>query len=196
MAGTLTVQNLQGPTSGANANKIIVSSGQTLDASAGFKPPAGTVIQVKQAVFTGTMVRNSASFGQVTGLSVDIIPTSASSKFMITFHAHATGYTGNEHAHLRIMRDSTVVGVGDAAGSRGQSTTATGSASRDDAIYMASMSYLDSPNTTSQITYSLHVRAYDGSGANNAYINRSLTDPDMSQMSRPISTFTVMEIAG
>lgn len=30
MAGTLTVQNLQGPSSGANANKIIVPSGQTL----------------------------------------------------------------------------------------------------------------------------------------------------------------------
>ena len=196
MASELIVQTLKGPTSGANANKIIVPSGQTLDASGGFTPPAGHVLQVKQAVFTGTMVRHSSAFGQVTGLSVDITPTSASSKFLITFHAHATGYTGNEHAHLRIMRDSTAVGVGNAAGIRGQSTTATGSASRDDAIYMASMSYLDSPNTTSQITYSLQVRSYDSSGNNGAYINRSLTDPNMSQMSRPISTFTVTEIAG
>jgi hypothetical protein len=31
MAGTLTVQNLQGPSSGANANKIIVPSGQTIE---------------------------------------------------------------------------------------------------------------------------------------------------------------------
>ena len=34
MAGTLTVQNIQGPASGANANKIILPSGQTLDAAA------------------------------------------------------------------------------------------------------------------------------------------------------------------
>jgi hypothetical protein len=46
MSGTLVVQNIQGPSSGANANKIIIPSGQTLDASAGFVPPAGSVIQV------------------------------------------------------------------------------------------------------------------------------------------------------
>lgn len=46
MAGTLTVQNLQGPSSGANANKIIVPSGQTIDASAGtLVPSAGQVVQ-------------------------------------------------------------------------------------------------------------------------------------------------------
>ena len=31
---TLIVENLKGPTTGANANKIIVPSGQTIDASA------------------------------------------------------------------------------------------------------------------------------------------------------------------
>jgi hypothetical protein len=34
MVGTLTVQNLQGPTSGANANKVIVPSGQTIEVGA------------------------------------------------------------------------------------------------------------------------------------------------------------------
>ena len=47
MASELIVQNLKGPASGANANKIIVPSGHTLDASAGFIPPAGTVVQHK-----------------------------------------------------------------------------------------------------------------------------------------------------
>ena len=47
MAGTLTVQNLQGPTSGANTNKVIIPSGQTIDASAGtLVPSAGQVVQV------------------------------------------------------------------------------------------------------------------------------------------------------
>ena len=48
MAGTLTVQNIQGPASGANANKIIIPSGQTLDASAGgveFTPASGSIVQ-------------------------------------------------------------------------------------------------------------------------------------------------------
>lgn len=45
MSGTLTVQNLQGPTTGANANKVIIPSGHTLDASEGFTPPTGHVIK-------------------------------------------------------------------------------------------------------------------------------------------------------
>ena len=45
MASELTVQTLRGPTSGTNANKVIIPSGQTLDASNGFVAPAGSVIQ-------------------------------------------------------------------------------------------------------------------------------------------------------
>lgn len=49
MAGTLTVQNLQGPSSGANANKILIPSGQTLDVSGGtLTPSAGQVVQCVQ----------------------------------------------------------------------------------------------------------------------------------------------------
>ena len=43
---TLHVENLKGLSSGGNANKIIIPSGQTLDASNGFVAPAGHVIQV------------------------------------------------------------------------------------------------------------------------------------------------------
>ena len=47
MASELIVQTLKGPTSGANANKVIIPSGQTLDASAGgMTTPAGHAIQV------------------------------------------------------------------------------------------------------------------------------------------------------
>ena len=43
---TLHVENLKGLSSGGNANKIIVPSGQTIDASAGtLVPSAGQVIQ-------------------------------------------------------------------------------------------------------------------------------------------------------
>ena len=42
---TLHVENLKGLTSGGNANKVIIPSGQTLDASNGLTTPAGHVIQ-------------------------------------------------------------------------------------------------------------------------------------------------------
>ena len=45
MAGTLQVENLIGPTTGANADTVLIPSGQTLDASSGFIPPAGYTVQ-------------------------------------------------------------------------------------------------------------------------------------------------------
>ena len=51
--GTLTVQTLQAPTSGANANKVIIPSGHTLDASNGLTTPSGHVIQVVGTKFDG-----------------------------------------------------------------------------------------------------------------------------------------------
>ena len=47
MAGTLTVQNIEGPSSGSDANKVIIPSGQTLDVSGGtMLPSAGQIVQV------------------------------------------------------------------------------------------------------------------------------------------------------
>ena len=61
MAGTLQVENLIGPTTGANANKVIIPSGQTLDASAAtIVPSAGQIIQTK------TVTISSPSTGSAT----------------------------------------------------------------------------------------------------------------------------------
>ena len=49
---TLIVENLKGPTTGSNANKIIVPSGQTIDASAGtLLPSSDQILQVKNVDF-------------------------------------------------------------------------------------------------------------------------------------------------
>ena len=62
MAGTLTVQNIEGPSSGANANKIIIPSGQTLDASGGtLVPSAGAVVQCVQYYDPATLHESTSS---------------------------------------------------------------------------------------------------------------------------------------
>ncbi len=45
MASEIEVQTLKGPSGGANANKVLIPSGHTLDASSGFIPPAGYTVQ-------------------------------------------------------------------------------------------------------------------------------------------------------
>lgn len=66
MVGTLTVQNIQGPASGANANKIIIPSGQTLDASAGFVPPAGSVVQLINTTDEGFYSSTATNYTEMT----------------------------------------------------------------------------------------------------------------------------------
>lgn len=68
MASEIIVQNLKGPASGANANKIIVPSGHTLDASEGFTPPAGHVVKTQQYVLasSGSQTITSSSYAEIT----------------------------------------------------------------------------------------------------------------------------------
>ena len=67
--GTLTVQTLQAPTSGANANKVLIPSGHTLDASngsvdasGGLTTPTGHVIKtsVTQVGLAGSTTSTSS----------------------------------------------------------------------------------------------------------------------------------------
>ena len=61
MASELTVQTLRGPTSGANADTVLIPSGQTLDASNGFIPPAGTIVQHVYLERSADISSNSSS---------------------------------------------------------------------------------------------------------------------------------------
>lgn len=80
--GTLTVQTLQAPTSGANANKVLIPSGHTLDVSSGtLVPSSGQVLQYKSST-TATYTTHTSTTYTATNLKIDITPKSASSYFV------------------------------------------------------------------------------------------------------------------
>lgn len=86
--GTLTVQTLQAPTSGANANKVLIPNGQSLDASAGtLIPSAGHIVQHVTTDVTNpsTTVVSSTSFVDITGASVNITPKYQDSIILIMY---------------------------------------------------------------------------------------------------------------
>lgn len=95
--GTLTVQTLQAPTSGANANKVLIPSGQTLDVSAGtLTPSAGHVIQYQQRFFDlSGFSSSSSSFVDFTNAYVDITP-----KFSNSLIKFRTQVIGKNATHL------------------------------------------------------------------------------------------------
>ena len=156
--------------------------------------PAGSVIQVVSTTKTDTFSTTSSSFIDITGLSASITPTSASSKILVRFDL-TYGTNGSRMTFWRISRDSTPIGIGDANGSNVQSTSShyTGGTDGDHNQASVTGEYLDSPNTTSQITYKIQQQNQD---AVVIYINRWASSDNNSITPRNASTITVMEIAG
>ena len=76
MAGTLSVQKIQGLASSATPTTVEISSGHVLNAP-------GHVIQTLQAVKTDTTSSTSTDFVDISGLSIAITPSSTSSKVLI-----------------------------------------------------------------------------------------------------------------
>jgi hypothetical protein len=155
--------------------------------------PVGSVLQVVSTVKSDTFTTTSGSYVDVTGLSVSITPTSASSKILVLIQINGSQEVGAGRTSLKLLRDSTVIDAGDVAGSR---TPALGGFSSIDSTVPSapvSGSFLDSPATTSSTTYKIQVAMAAGSGT--AYINRTQQDSDNANQIRMASTITVMEIA-
>ena len=153
---------------------------------------SGGVIQVKSATKTDTDTFTNTSYADVAGLSVSITPTRSDSKILIFVSIHGVGDT-NTQGYFRFMRDSTPICVGDAAGGRVQATLGSMYYDQQNDIYCASQTFLDSPSTTSSVTYKIQTRT-QGSGT--IFVNRSQTDDNSAVAGRFTSSITVMEISG
>jgi hypothetical protein len=202
MAGTLTVQNLQGPSSGANANKIIVPSSHELYA-------AGHVIQVVQGTL-GTTASGATGSGANTyyesGLQATITPKSVDSKVLVNYTVHlgTSLYQVKSRIVRRIAFIDTPVGLGTAEGGRGVATSAVNSytSHASDSTYHFSLlnnTYLDDPlngqSSTFPVTYKIQVSSYN---ARSWYLNRSELYQNGGADGYdavPLSTITLMEIA-
>lgn len=165
--GTLTVQTLQAPTSGANANKLLVGSGHTLHA-------AGHIIQVVNGSLS-TGVTNTTDTYADTGLTATITPKFATSKILA--NVHVMGIENNVAStgvFLKLLRGST--DLSEWAKYVGYAGVAYSN--------HPNISYLDSPSTTSATVYKVQMKK-GASVSGNAYMNANSCT----------STITLMEIA-
>ncbi len=154
----------------------------------------GKVGQVLTAQITGQVDISSSSavYADITGLTVDITPAATSSKILVMATVNL-GYNVGTIA-CQLMRDSTPIGIGDASGSRGRATFGTRTAGDAYGLDVLNMkeSWLDSPSTTSAVTYKVQTHA---SGYTETIrINSSNDDGDAVYALRTVSTITVMEI--
>lgn len=150
----------------------------------------GKVLQVVSTLKTDTFSSSTLStFTDITGMSVSITPSSATSKILVLVNLSASCTYNNQLVTWRLMRDSTAVCVGDAAGSRQQVTTADQGSDLNAQLSSTAM-YYDSPATTSALTYKIQFWITAGT----FYLNRSPNDTNGTNIGRTASTITVMEI--
>lgn len=162
--------------------------------SSGFSYPGG-VLQVVQVQKTNTFSTGSQSFVDITDLSASITPISASNKILVCISINVSS---NQHSDIRLVRGSTAIAIGDASGNQTRSTfhiySGVNTSGMGYHTFSSSMMWLDSPATTSSVTYKVQAaNPYSGSYA--TYINRTYQDDDYSYNGRTPSTITLMEIA-
>lgn len=151
--------------------------------------PAGCILQVVQAVRTDTQTTTSTTYIDATGLSVTITPTSASSKILVLFDVKLGAQNG-EYSYTRLLRDSTSVYSNSTYDNTSTNYVTSGDAEGRYTTYQHGGIYLDSPATTSAVTYKVQFRCSRGLGA---YVNRSQSFD--SEARGGASSITVMEVA-
>lgn len=186
---------IKGTGSGTFSRLGIGSTGQVLTVSGGAPVWASSSAKGGQVVSTiksDTFTMNSSTYADVTSLSVSITPTSNTSKILVMATLSGQGAYGSAAIMWRIVRDTTAIGVGTAASNRTQATSGSFVAADASTQNSGSMTYLDSPATTSSVTYKIQVMT--NTNGNTVYVNRSSGDSDSYQYARTASTITVMEI--
>ena len=178
-------------TLGDSGDTFTVPSGATFvnsGTATGFG--GGKIGQVLTTQNTAVESTTSSTFATITDLSVDITPTATDSKIWVVSSLQLSRLI--QHCHFELMRDSTPIGIGDADGSRERCSFSVceGGTNEGLACFPNEFTWLDSPSSTSAITYSWKWRIT----GDTIYLNRSEDDSDHSNYPRCASSITVMEV--
>mgnify|MGYP003154348076 FL=1 len=162
---------------GANAISGTIPQGNIANASLGAVTalpaaiPTGKILQAVTDVTSGSSATTSTSYVDV-GTSVSITPSAATSKILVlvTFAIEIAGSSQSQAVYLNVLRDSTslydnyAIRTYDQGGSGVQ------------ALPIDGMSILDSPSSSSSLTYKLQYRRENGSEARHKYSSITLLE--------------------
>ena len=167
-------------------------SGTLPDGSA----PSGSVIQVVQTVKTDVFSTSSTSWVDWTGMSASITPQSSSSRILVMLTSGCSSSADNSFQYVKLQRNGADIALGDAAGGATRCwIDASWGSTGNFGSFVATQktlagSFLDSPNSTSAVTYKLQaLRTFNGT----AFFGRTANVDDANRSSIP-SVLTLMEI--
>jgi hypothetical protein len=189
-AGTITNDKL--------ANSSVTVNGTAISLGGSESITAGKVLQVVQVTKTNVSSYstniNVGSSSYPTVLSASITPSSTSSKIMCIYHL--SGSSGNGiHIASVLRRNGSPIFIGDAQGSSARATTGIrGIGGNAYTIATQSANYIDSPSSTSALTYTVGVATENG---NTFYANfNGMNSSGTSWHASYTSNIILMEIAG
>ena len=187
MTSRLIVNQIRHTGASADAITMDASGNVTFPANATCSGTAsgfggGKILQVKQAVKTDTS--STTNFGWVTIpgtdetgsgslFEVNITPAANSSKILVNWGIHFAVSSSIYSGGLKLRRDSTDLFIGDTSGSRTRASNwVVGWNSHGGRHpWFLGGTFLDSPNTTSQVTYQIqYTSGYDSNYV--VYVNR------------------------
>lgn len=188
---TLNATNLKHASSGSN-NIVLAADGSTTISNLS---GGGKLLQTIMVEKTDTTSHSAGSTVQdISGMTVNITPSSTSSKILVTSTVQICANYGGYSFALYLMRDSTNISIGDASSNRTRGTFGGLSDSNNDYdLRPFTISYLDSPNTTSQVTYKW--RWNNPYHSTTMYLNRPQGFADGSYSVMTSSNIIVQEIA-
>ena len=151
----------------------------------------GKIGQVAYTQNTAVESTTATSFATISDFSVDITPAATSSKILISAVLPISSSNHN-HTTYQLFRDATQIGMGDAAGSRTRASFGwrNDSTIGDYSVIPFGIQWIDSPSSTSQITYSFKWNTDGGT----IYMNRSHDNTDNANYHRTASQIMALEI--
>ena len=154
----------------------------------------GKILQVKQTVKTDVVSRGGSSgtdaLAAISGLSVDITPSATTSKIYIITNLKLS--STNCWARFQLRRGSTAIYTGNNTGLSITDTTSFIYLANQFQMFNINDNFLDSPNTTSQITYQVYWGARTDSSA--MFLNQTSYNTG-NWLIRTASSITAMEVA-
>jgi len=160
----------------------------------------GGIVQVQSTTLTTNVNVTIASganttFYDVSGLSVNITPKFNTSKILVMVQMNIGTDQSTQRIGVRLRRDSTTIGASTETGNSNNVGSIT--SLEHHRVYQSqsvNFHFLDSPSTTSSVTYKPQVAQENSGGSSMVYINRVDGNNNNSYYNGS-STITVMEIS-
>jgi len=156
----------------------------------------GHILQVASTTFT-TSVAYSISgmtWTEVTGLTTTITPSSTNSKILVSVTMGGLESSGlNQRLGVCLRRNSTNIAKNtDSGGNHTKASWAGIGSNSNDIKNQPSFTHLDSPSTTSSVTYRVMITT---EGSYTLYVNRSSSNASSSSVFKTASSLTLYEVA-